>query len=422
MYDFDSYLLYEVYKRDYFSIRIKVILNQEIEPEVLKSAAPKAFARFPYYRKKVAYDEKGGILLLDNDAQIVVTKDDHPIILGTEESNGLFFLVSYEDNVVYFNFCHNFCGACGAMWWVKATLWQYLKDLGYDLDPKGIMTPDTPLDPAESALPDVSSLPLDEPLGSDEAPFEPFSPISDYIEFMQNPNAIDGYYPLFIPKSDLMAFAKGNDGSPNSILSALLFKMCTRVFPGQKGFESRIACNYRAEVGCPDTHSDLVRTFPVYYRTKMKDWPIDKISTVTRTQMYLQMQPEYSFRWYREVEAFRKKIDALEGIEAKSDYALKNSPLVRAGAKSTFCVSYVGKIDWGDLAPFLKGVFTITPGNIMLSNAMNGIASGSRIQYSLAPWQVGAYIAIAVAALLFLAAIAATVYKVQDKKKHPELY
>lgn len=366
MYDFDSYLLYEVYKRDYYSIRIKVILNQEIEPEVLKSAAPKAFARFPYYRKKVAYDEKGGILLLDNDAQIVVTKDDHPIILGTAESNGLFFLVSYEDNVVYFNFCHNFCGACGAMWWVKATLWQYFKDLGYDLDPKGILTPDTPIDPAESALPDTSSLPLDEPLGNQEAPFEPFSPMSDYFDFMKNPNAIDGYYPLFIPKKDLMAFAKGNDGSPNSILSALLFKMCTRVFPEQKGFESRIACNYRAEVGCPNTHSDLVRTFPVYYRAEMKDWPIDKISTVTRTQMYLQMQPEYSFQWHREVEAFRKQIDALEGIEAKSDFALKNSPVVRAGAKSTFCVSYVGKIDWGDLAPFLKGVFTITPGNIML--------------------------------------------------------
>ena len=59
---------------------------------------------------------------------------------------------------------------------------------------------------------------------------------------------------------------------------------------------------------------------------------------------------------------------------------------------------------------------------VVNSNAMNGIASGSRIQYSLAPWQVGAYIAIAVAALLFLAAIAVTVYKVQDKKKHPELY
>ena len=29
---------------------------------------------------------------------------------------------------------------------------------------------------------------------------------------------------------------------------------------------------------------------------------------------------------------------------------------------------------------------------VVNSNAMNGIASGSRIQYSLAPWQVGAYI------------------------------
>ena len=59
---------------------------------------------------------------------------------------------------------------------------------------------------------------------------------------------------------------------------------------------------------------------------------------------------------------------------------------------------------------------------VVNSNAMNGIASGSRISYSLAPWQVGATTAIAVAALLLIAAIGMTAYKVQDQKKHPELY
>ena len=56
------------------------------------------------------------------------------------------------------------------------------------------------------------------------------------------------------------------------------------------------------------------------------------------------------------------------------------------------------------------------------SNAMNGIASGTQISYSLAPWQVGNVVSIAVTAALFLAAIAVTVFKTQDKKKHPELY
>lgn len=59
---------------------------------------------------------------------------------------------------------------------------------------------------------------------------------------------------------------------------------------------------------------------------------------------------------------------------------------------------------------------------VVNSNAMNGIASGSKISYSLAPWQMGAATAVALAALLLIAAIGMTVYKVQDQKKHPEMY
>ena len=56
------------------------------------------------------------------------------------------------------------------------------------------------------------------------------------------------------------------------------------------------------------------------------------------------------------------------------------------------------------------------------SNAMNGIAAGSKITYSLAPWQMGLLIAIVTTGLLFIAAVVATIYKSKNKKKHPELY
>ena len=56
------------------------------------------------------------------------------------------------------------------------------------------------------------------------------------------------------------------------------------------------------------------------------------------------------------------------------------------------------------------------------SNAMNGIASGSKITYSLAPWQIGQVIAISIASILSLTAISVTIYKSKDKKKHPEKY
>lgn len=56
------------------------------------------------------------------------------------------------------------------------------------------------------------------------------------------------------------------------------------------------------------------------------------------------------------------------------------------------------------------------------SNAMNGIAAGSTIKYSLAPWQVGQVVGICVTGLLFLLAVVMTVLRSKDKKRHPEMY
>ena len=36
------------------------------------------------------------------------------------------------------------------------------------------------------------------------------------------------------------------------------------------------------------------------------------------------------------------------------------------GTPSTFVISYVGKVEWGGLAPFIQGAFTLTFGNIMI--------------------------------------------------------
>ena len=56
------------------------------------------------------------------------------------------------------------------------------------------------------------------------------------------------------------------------------------------------------------------------------------------------------------------------------------------------------------------------------SNAMNGIASGSTISYSLAPWEAGCLAADIITGVLLLAAIGMTIYKVREKKKYPERY
>ena len=365
MNNFDSYPLYEMKKHNIYSVKIRVIMTEAINGDILKTAAEKAFRRFPYYAKKVMLNSEDSYILEPCDKPISVTQGDRVIRLGTAETNDLLFAITYEGSNIFFIFAHNFCGGCGALRWLKATLWQYLTDSGFEIDRSGIMTVDVPMTAEESAEPDSDSLPTGEPVGNFDFPIDAFVPRMDYMEFMKNPQGVMGYYPITIPKKELMKYARDNDGSPNSILSAVLFRMSTRVFPNAEKFQARIACNYRADVGCPETYRDIVRMLYIPYERRMEDWPIEKLSTLTRSRMYIQMQPEVSWATCRKVNAFHKGIDEQPDLESKVDYAVKNSPTLN-GYGSTFTISYVGKEDWGVLAPFIKGVFSITYGHIML--------------------------------------------------------
>ena len=69
----DAYLLHEANSFITFNIRIKVIMKDPVNPVTLKTAAQKAFARFPYYAKQIHVDEDGGIDLIPNPRPICVS-------------------------------------------------------------------------------------------------------------------------------------------------------------------------------------------------------------------------------------------------------------------------------------------------------------------------------------------------------------
>ena len=364
-YDFDSYLLYEVTPSSLYTAKVVVELNVPVNGDILREAAQKAFRRFPYYSRTVRLDDHGAYVLEPCDKPICVFEEGEQVVLGTEQTNRLLFAITYSPSTVYFNFCHNFCGGCGAMPWIKSTLWHYLTDEGYAIDSEGILTPDSPIPPEETAVPDPESFPEEEVIGRYTGG-DSYVPIKDYLPYLTNPSkGGQVYYPITIDKSALMRFARENDGSPNSILSAAMFRMSSRVFPKAKQISCGIVCNYRKDVGCPDTYRDLVRVLHARYLPSMKDWPIEKLSTVTRGSMYLQMQPEISRETYRQVVAYRDTIDKIPGKALKTAYALKNSPL-RNGVKDTFNVSYVGNVDWGGLSEYVEEVFSLTEGHLML--------------------------------------------------------
>ena len=366
----DVYLLYEYRKKNAFTVRIKVTLSEPVDEALLTQAAEEAMTRFPYYSKKVALDEGENYVLLPNDRKIkVLPEKDERLVLGSEETAEHLFAITWRDNDIWFNWAHCFCGGYGALFWIKTTLYQYLtKRYGQLTPPADLKAVGSVVREEEYAYPDADQLPSDEPLKRYEEGDSMVGINQDYQYFL-NPFANDiYYYQIELESRPFMEYAKRIDGTPNSVLAALMMKMTARYFQAWEGrhhLSAKIADDYRNDIGCKESYRDFVRFIHVRYDFEMASESIERLSQRARGAIITQMQPENSFEWYRRVAEARKGIDAQPDLKSKIKYAQKHS-IYSSDARDTYMVSYVGKTDWGGMAEYIQSVYTITDGNLML--------------------------------------------------------
>ena len=365
----DIYLLYEYMEKVPYTVRIKVCLDAVIDEALLAEAAQEAIDRFPYFSVKVDLDEGQNYVLHHNDKPIdVIPEKDERLTLGSEAVNGHLFVITYRDNCIWFNFSHAPCGATGGLFWVKTTLYQYMtKKYGHIEPPKDIKLAGTPVTDGELFFPDADKLPDDEPIAR-YAGGDSNLQLGRFLKYLFNPFTRDNYYyQIDIPVRDFMAYAARIDGSPNTILTAIMFKVCSGLFKEKKGsfLSGRIAADYREDIGAEQSYRDFVRFVHVRYEWSMKDESIPKLNMRARGALIAQNQPELSWERFKRLARVHKGIDAQPDLKAKKKYASKNSTF-RNDPRDTYTISYVGQTDWGGMDEHIRGVYTITDGDLML--------------------------------------------------------
>ncbi len=123
----DTYLLYESSKKLSFCLRIKVRLDEPVDPEILKGVAEEAFERFPYFRVKPGLDASQNYILIPNDKPLaVLPEENRRIVLASDEVNDHLFVITYKDDTVWFSGSPAPCGAFGLLFWVNNTLYLYM--------------------------------------------------------------------------------------------------------------------------------------------------------------------------------------------------------------------------------------------------------------------------------------------------------
>lgn len=363
----DAYLLHEANRFITFNIRIKVVMKDPVAPEVLRSAAEKAFSRFPYYSKQINIDEEGGIDLVPNPRTICVSPvSTKKTYLFSEAVNYQPCSIEYEDNCIYFNMYHGMCGGCGTFLWVKTTVYEYIcARYGVRPNPGSTILTDTPVLEEEFAFPKPEWIPDDAPVAKLKKD-KVWSPDLDYLFGFANLVFRDSvHYELQIPKKDLMKYVSQNDGSPLSAIAAVMAKALYRALPKNK-LPLRIETNhnYRGEVGCPKTHHDLLTHIFFLLPYCAKDWPIEKLCTVIRGSTYLQSQPEYGYETLRRFFAYADAVDQVKGLKNKNKYASKFSHRV-PDVRNSLLINYTGREDWGEMTNYVERAHVITDAHLL---------------------------------------------------------
>ena len=365
----DIYLLYEYKDKLPFTVRMKVCLDAPVDAALLTEAAQEAIGRFPYFSVRVGLDAEQNYTLEHNDRPVAVLPEkDERLTLGSDAVNGHLIAITWRDNCIWFNYSHTFCGATGGLFWVKATLYLYMcKKYGALAAPKDIKLPGTPVTEGELFFPDTDELPDDEPLYRYDGGDSNIA-IGRFLKYLLNPFAKETYcYELDIPARDFMEYAARIDGSPNTILTAIMFKVCARLFKEKEGtfLAGRIAADYRDEIGASESYRDFIRFIHVKYEWSMKDESIQTLNMRARGAVIRQNQPELGCERFKKIAANHKGIDEQPDLKAKKKFASQKSTF-RSDPRDNYTISYVGQIDWGGMEEHIKGFYTITDGDLML--------------------------------------------------------
>ena len=333
---------------DFFSaFRLAIRMKDRVDYDLLFRSVEQAIVRYPYFRVCPEREDEN-LILRYNESPLPVFPDDRTITLGSEESGGHLISFGCKDKTIFIDASHYIADGMGIDPLMKSLLYYYVS-MRYGKE--GIAADRIRL--SECAV-----------CGEEHAyPFPDEKIEADGLDISFNinedaygldPEAFDNgglyAYHLHIPQKAMMLKASSSDGSPISFLSVLLYrafhKLDSRI---DRPIVAHVQHQYRAALRTPMSHHSLVSYIPVALPTRLSKWDVERQNTVVRGQVILKGGVE------ADIAAVNRLIEA---FPSDGSFADKKDAMARYAENSvrgkTFGISYVGKLDWCGLDPYVE--------------------------------------------------------------------
>ena len=327
-------------------------LTDEIDQSVMYDAVQKTIKRYPYFAFRIVRTE-AGFDKIENPLPIVV-KDSfsEELVLGSEAVNYHWIAAACEGRRLKLAVHHMIADGRSAMRFYKTLLYCYISEkYGVQLDPKGIILPDSPISPDEDVK--IFNL-LDGEDGTMRTTVEDPFVIPETVD-----DEMKGYfYQVTIPEKEFLASSKGSDNSPLTLLTVYMAKMFQRLCPeNEKDIYAGIAIDARNALNCPQSRFTNSYVIFIKHSPSKLGLDIDRLGTMTRGQIIVQSQEEI----LRYVHNSVMRISAQ--IRSTTDQAerqrLMHSIYQLVASDPTYSISYVGNPEWGSLEPYIEEEYTL---------------------------------------------------------------
>ena len=354
--------LYATGKESPYEIRIRIRMRDLIDPNVLRRAVDTTMERYPYFRVELQKKD-GRYIFAENRRPVVITNSLHGAELNSAESNYHMIAFCWHDNWIILDVFHGMTDGTGAYEVVRTLLYYYCSErYNVELNDEGIRLVGDEISEEEWLDPVVNRTDLPRSGQGKQMP--------DALNLIAaaglEKDLRHTVYSVAISESEFMRFNLDNDGSPGTMVSLLLSRAISKLFPAAGGVIRIALCvNQRKALHAPLAHQSLVGAAFLEYKEKMRDWPLEMQATAYRGMVFAQTQEVNVLMGAASMKGVNSMLLSKESDRERLDMASYINAM--AGKIITATVSYVGKADYKEAERYIRDF------RLWTSSASNGL-------------------------------------------------
>lgn len=368
-------------------IRINMQMRDAVNYDSIRYAVDKTMRRYPYFCVELKNEENNRWVFADNKRPVVITNSLCGVELNSEKSNYHMLSFSWQDDRIIMDVFHGLTDGKGAYEIIRTFLYYYCsRRYGITMSGEGVRLDGDFISAEEWDDPVLKAKDLPSP--SRKTMTDALNPVTAAHLKEETEETV---YGITLDEKEFMRFTSENNGSPATMISLLLNRAVTRLYPDcTDSIRVTLTVNQRPALRAPLAHQSLVGGAFLEHTDEIKSLPLNKQAAAYRKMVFEQTTEQAILTGV----ASQKGISQLL-LSKATDGERTGIAKMLGDTTSRFVtanVSYVGKADFKEAERYIRDFRLVTSGAgtalLLEISAVNGKFTIEFVQ----PFSSGLYV------------------------------